>query len=104
MKKGIFLLSFIFIILLAATVQSAEQANLLLNAGFEDNTGEWWGDIDYWEKDGNTDWLGSVTANSYEGDWSFSIGNDYGESKASAYCLQVLCNPNNPDNLYPYNT
>ncbi len=75
--------------------------NLLLNLSFEDNDGQWLGEADYWEKGGITATIGTIPVNAHQGAWAFNIGNDGGPVNASGYCLQVLRDPVNSDNLYP---
>ena len=76
-----------------------EEKNLLINSGFEDNTG-WGGDAAYWAKDGDAASNGTIEANAYQGSWAFNIGNDGGPANAIGYCSQVLRDTDNPENPY----
>ncbi|MCK5655296.1 MAG: discoidin domain-containing protein [Candidatus Aureabacteria bacterium] len=81
-------------------VEIIPEENLLLNISFEDNTG-WGGDADYWGKGGNNSFRGTIQANAHDGSWAFNIGNDGGLADAGGYCLQILRDPDNPDNPFP---
>ncbi len=84
--------------------QAIAQTNILQNYSFETNDGQWWGEATYWEKGGippSPSFKGPTTIIAHQGTWSFSFGNDGGPADAVGHCLQVLRDPNNPDNLYP---
>ncbi len=101
--KKIFLTGFIAIIAITVilpflTGQAMAQKNLLLNPGFEK------GDhIDYWINDGTATFNWVADWHPQEGKWSFGVGNDLEWAKDDAWgcAFQVLCDPDNPDSLYP---
>ena len=99
----LFLFTAIFVALSFLFGYAFADTNILRNYSFEENDG--WGTKPYfWEEmGGSSSTKGVIEAHAHQGSWAFDIGNDYGPDQASAYTLQVLHDPANPDNLYPDN-
>lgn len=96
--KRFFAVIFVVLFFVAGRVDAEE--NLLLNPSFEE--GE---HIDYWINDGSPTFNWVSDWHSQEGKWGFGVGNDADWAKGSAWggCFQVVCDPEDPDELYPVN-
>ena len=74
------------------------QDNILQNPSFEDSE-----HLNYWVNDGTATFIWVEKWHPKEGKWSFGVGNDLDWAQGNAWgrCIQVLKNPDNPDELYP---
>ncbi|MCK4947981.1 MAG: hypothetical protein KAS46_06375 [Candidatus Aureabacteria bacterium] len=96
--KGKVFFAVIFVVLFFVAGRVDAEENLLLNPSFEE--GE---HIDYWINDGAATYNWVADWNSQEGSWGFGVGNDSDWAKDNVWagCFQVVCDPDDSDNLYP---
>lgn len=83
---------------MAAMFSNAAEKNLLQNPGFENDQR-----LDKWATDGKATFIWTETWHPRSGAWAFGVGNDldWAQDNNRGQCFQVLCDPANPDKLYP---